>query len=176
MARGRAQSKTARRSSGEAARDCKSTAVAPVGDSISVIPGGISVFIPWQPERSLSPNVSCHWYLRAAARGTARLAAQGAMLTALAGRGDSLPPEWATGPVLVQWEVTWGKGRRRMDQDNLLAVLKPYQDGVADALGVADAQFVVAPPRQSRAADAGSSGVWVTLSPCSHTGCVAETG
>lgn len=43
--------------------------------------------------------------------------------------------------IHLEWMVAWEKGHRIMDKDNLINMLKPYQDGVADALGINDKHF-----------------------------------
>jgi Holliday junction resolvase RusA-like endonuclease len=52
----------------------------------------------------------------------------------------SCRPRGAAGPVALT--ITFVQpDRRARDRDNLLAALKPSLDGLADALGVNDAQF-----------------------------------
>lgn len=96
------------------------------------------VTLPW-PSAKLNPNRSkgLHWAatssLRKKARADAHLLTLGAMN---AGR----VPRGATGSIALT--ITFVKpDRRARDRDNLLAALKPSLDGLADALGVNDAQF-----------------------------------
>ena len=46
-----------------------------------------------------------------------------------------------SGTYELQWMIAWEKGHRIVDETNLIAMLKPYEDGVADALGVNDVRF-----------------------------------
>ena len=80
------------------------------------------------PDRRLSPNARNHWALKArmvkAARGAARLEA----VRVLDGR---TPPRW--GKAKFRPAVFLAPKNRQPDPDNLLASLKSYIDGLADA-------------------------------------------
>ena len=80
------------------------------------------------PDRRLSPNARSHWAIKArmvkAARGAARVEA----LRVLDGRPA---PRW--GRATLQPAVFLGPKNRQPDPDNLLASLKSYIDGLADA-------------------------------------------
>lgn len=98
----------------------------------------IAITLPW-PSSKLNPNRSkgAHWAatstLRKKARADAHLVALGAMSAGCVPRG-------AAGAIALI--ITFVQpDRRARDRDNLLAALKPSLDGVADALGVNDAQF-----------------------------------
>jgi len=60
----------------------------------------------------------------------------------------------------LEWMVAWEKGHKRVDEDNLIAMLKPYQDGVADALGINDRAFI--PTIHSQLRDPAGTG-WMRL-------------
>lgn len=63
-------------------------------------------------------------------------------------------------PVLLDVEVEWPKGRKTMDEDNIVAALKPVRDGIADALwGGSDAHVKVGKVTQTR----GAGGLRITL-------------
>lgn len=88
--------------------------------------------IPMMPPRECSANFRGHWWDRAQAgkdwRETARMAA----LVDDGVHGIPDPGAWDT--VVLDIEVEWCCGRKRMDDDNLIAACKPARDGIADAL------------------------------------------
>lgn len=100
----------------------------------------IAVTLPW-PDPKLNPNRSkgVHWAATSKLRKDARTGAW--QLTRVAA---SKTP-WFSGAEraeAVPLTVTFIQpDRRARDRDNLLAALKPSLDGVADALGINDAQF-----------------------------------
>jgi len=90
--------------------------------------------LPWPP-RELSPNSRSHYMARARAIKKYR-AACAAITRAAVGCGRSE----LSRPVVVV--LTFRPPRRgRFDLDNLVARMKAGLDGVADALGVDDAEF-----------------------------------
>ncbi len=105
------------------------------------------VDIPRTPHRYLSPNRSSRLPKMAHAREVekARKLARE--------RAETLPlTEWRAAlqctigsprsmSYELEWMVGWEKGHKFVDQDNLIAMLKSYQDGVADALGINDKHF-----------------------------------
>lgn len=117
------------------------------------------IFVPRQPAAVLSPNGRSHWSAKAEAVQTARWAAKLATCDALSREPVAFPAE---GDVAVELVIHWGKGRRFLDDDNALSVLKPYLDGVADALDRDDRTFRLQIPEQVRAQ--GPPGVFVSLS------------
>jgi crossover junction endodeoxyribonuclease RusA len=98
----------------------------------------LEVWIPLQPDPGLSPNARLHWSEKRTLVAVARLSAKLATFDVLSQLPAAFPLEY---PLHLEWTVHWGKGRKMMDTDNCLASLKPYQDGVADALGVNDQVF-----------------------------------
>ena len=94
------------------------------------------------PPRALSPNSRPHWAAKAKAakahRGEAFLMTRHAMR-----QGQVLD---TTGAVLVRPSFFHRVNRRR-DRDNATASLKAALDGIAEALGMDDSGFVVAPVR-----------------------------
>jgi hypothetical protein len=63
-------------------------------------------------------------------------------------------------PVTMDLEVEWPKGRKTMDEDNIVAALKPVRDGIADALwGGEDKHVRVGSVTQTR----GAGGLRITL-------------
>lgn len=96
----------------------------------------ITVHLPF-PAPELNPN-RCkgkHWAATVALRKSAREVAM--LLTRQVSRGITFPMghEVSLKVVFIQPD------RRHRDRDNLLAASKPSLDGVADALGINDAQF-----------------------------------
>lgn len=111
------------------------------------------VEVPLTPDAALSPNHRSRSYK--AKIKPARYAREQARLATL---GDTQPRTRAAfaasaGAIGVRVAVCWPAPRRRQDEDNVLASLKPFLDGVADALGVNDARFriegVEQPPRSA---------------------------
>lgn len=95
--------------------------------------------LPW-PSKDLSPNARVHWRKRAKAAADARALA---MLAALAtGWRPGLLPEKGR---LHLWIDFYPPTMRMPDDDNMLARVKPYRDGIADALGIDDKRFVSHP-------------------------------
>ena len=89
----------------------------------------ITITLPW-PDKRLSPNARVHWRERAEATKEAR---EGAY--------------WATTretlnmrKVLAQYTFH-PPDRRKRDIDNFLSMMKPYQDGVSDALTMDDTRI-----------------------------------
>lgn len=95
----------------------------------------IVVTLPF-PDSRLNPNRSkgVHWAATSALRKKARADAHVLTLAALAGK------KWTDQAAALT--ITFIQpDRRARDRDNLLAASKPALDGVADALGINDAQF-----------------------------------
>jgi crossover junction endodeoxyribonuclease RusA len=96
----------------------------------------ITFDLPW-PSAKLNPNQSkgMHWASTSALRKSARA---GAFL--IAGQAMAAAKTRPAGPTPLT--ITFIQpDRRARDRDNLLAALKPSLDGVADALGINDAEF-----------------------------------
>lgn len=95
------------------------------------------IIVPMAPDPALSPNTQVHWGTKARRAKEARVAAWAAGVESRNG--------WHTidGSVTVKAIICWPKGRKRMDQDNAIACLKPYLDGLTDALVWGDDKQVV---------------------------------
>lgn len=95
------------------------------------------VTLPW-PDKRLSPNARLHWSKvpKAQARADGAKAAYAAM-------GGCREVRAAVAKMdLIPLKVTfYPPDRRHRDEDNLIASLKAYRDGIADALGVNDRKF-----------------------------------
>jgi hypothetical protein len=109
------------------------------------------VTIPATPPRSLSPNGRVHWRRKHADGKELQSAARWATVNAI--HTAPLGPRLITGPVTLHWLVAWERGRKKMDQDNLIAALKAAQDGIAGALGIDDKVMVVGSVTQERDTD-----------------------
>ena len=109
------------------------------------------VTIPQTPTRNLSPNGRAHWRRRHADAKELTSAARWATINALYSQIGA--GAMGDGRRTLHWLVAWEKGRKVMDQDNLIAALKAAQDGIADALGLDDRLFTVGSVTQDRDAD-----------------------
>jgi len=97
------------------------------------------------PPKALSPNARSHWAAKAKAvhsyRGEAFLMARRAV--AGVGKGGHW---WSLVGTEVMVRATfWFRVERRRDRDNAQASLKSALDGIAEALGVDDSRFIMAP-------------------------------
>ena len=96
----------------------------------------IVVIVPW-PHRYLSPNSRVVWAAKYQVSSKARLLSK--LLTLeIFGCGNKANP--VDGVIKVRL-VAHAYDRRKRDEDNLIASMKPYLDGVADAIQVNDACF-----------------------------------
>ena len=95
------------------------------------------------PVRALSPNARTHWAVKAKAvqayRGEAKLLAR----VAISEAGLDVPPGW--GDEIMVRTTFWFRVNRRRDRDNAQASLTAALDGIAEAMGVDDSRFVMAP-------------------------------
>ncbi len=108
------------------------------------------VTIPATPAPALSPNARAHWRTKHREATELNSVARWSTVNTLAQRG--MRGTW-TGPITLHWIVAWGKGRKIMDQDNLIASLKHAQDGIAGAIGIDDKAFIVGSVSQDRDPD-----------------------
>jgi crossover junction endodeoxyribonuclease RusA len=86
------------------------------------------------PAKVLWPNGRGHWAAKARATKSARRMAWTLALEALSGA----KPDWQK--VSLSW-VIHPKTANRLDDDGPPAALKAFRDGIADALGIDDANF-----------------------------------
>jgi hypothetical protein len=89
--------------------------------------------LPWPPS-SLSGHAKGHWRAKAAVtakhRGWAKAATQAARIASPEGKGD------------IRIVVTFYPPNRRGDRVNFPNRMKPYFDGIAEALKVNDSRFL----------------------------------
>ena len=82
------------------------------------------------PDRRLSPNQQGHWRPKAAAKKKAR--SWGAKLAS-----------WLKGKRFSSYQLHfYWKDKRRRDQDNASASCKAYLDGISDAVGQDDSEWL----------------------------------
>ncbi len=93
----------------------------------------VRLSLPW-PDRNLSPNARCHWAVKAKAVKSARNCARVLTLQALKFR----KPRWTA--ATLHWEFH-PKTTNKVDGDNAESACKAFRDGIADALGMDDANF-----------------------------------
>lgn len=97
----------------------------------------ITFSIGMTPDQALSPNSRVHWRTRHLASKQQRLIAFSSVA-----HDEKISDVRTDGDIYVEYEVQWAGRRRRMDDDNLIAALKPIRDGVADALGGDDKLWI----------------------------------
>jgi hypothetical protein len=97
------------------------------------------------PPRECSPNGRYHWAERNRATHMFRYAAMFAVYgSLLAGEREAFAREAAAWrSVVMDVEIGWSCGRKRMDDDNAWASLKAARDGIADALFGGDDRCIV---------------------------------
>lgn len=106
-----------------------------LGDNRVGIGRSRAIVLPW-PDKALSPNWRGHWASKSIAVRNARGYANG-MARAAKWREIPLPDR----KVRLVFEFH-PPDRRKRDDDNLKASIKHARDGIADALGIDDHQFL----------------------------------
>jgi crossover junction endodeoxyribonuclease RusA len=91
-------------------------------------------FLPW-PDKKLSPNARVHWAPLAKAKKSAKRTAYYTVQEAGIGAIDAKS-------LSVRY-VFYPPSRRLYDQDNIIASLKAYADGIAAAIGVDDSKWQI---------------------------------
>jgi crossover junction endodeoxyribonuclease RusA len=117
----------------------------------------VVIDIPMEPPREVSPNARVHWRVKARATRGFREAAAWATLDAVYGEG--VTDELFRNGVVMDAEIRWGRGRKRIDDDNAWASLKAARDGIAAVLHEDDARMTCGRLTQTR----GDGRVIVTL-------------
>lgn len=100
----------------------------------------ITVTLPW-PSPKLSPNARVHWAQRATLVATARAEASEALGRFALDHFKECAALDLAKPIPMLW-IFHPPTLRRPDRDNLVGQCKSYQDGLADAMGVNDRNFV----------------------------------
>lgn len=114
----------------------------------------LTVHIPATIDKALSPNRSrfTHWGTVANAEKALSWATTVGLIEARRNSPDDVP-------ILkppIRWDLTiyWGKGRKRMDEDNIVASLKRGMiDTVAAQIGIDDKHFTIGTITQDRDPD-----------------------
>lgn len=109
------------------------------------------------PDKRLSPNGRVHHMQRHEAAAAARHLARYYAADAMSRKNWARPLE-GENEIALHWTIFWGKnerGRQELDKDidNCISMLKAYQDGIFDALGVNDRRVVQVRVDQRRAED-----------------------
>lgn len=94
------------------------------------------VVLPW-PHRYLSPNSRVIWQAKCQVSSHARTLARLVTVGRLEAGYKACQEDNRINVTLVAHAYD----KRKRDEDNLIASMKPYLDGIADALGVNDACF-----------------------------------
>jgi crossover junction endodeoxyribonuclease RusA len=108
----------------------------------------VVIDIPMEPPREVSPNARVHWRVKARATRGFREAAAWATLDAVYGEG--VTDELFRNGVVMDAEIRWGRGRKRIDDDNAWASLKAARDGIAAVLHEDDARMTCGRLTQTR--------------------------
>lgn len=115
-----------------------------------------SLVLPWPP-KELSPNARVHWSKKSKAakayRADCHILCRQAGLTAPKGRSIILTLEFVP------------PDRRHRDDDNMLAAFKSGRDGIADALGIDDRQFVTQISVSAETVKGGAVNATIQVSP-----------
>ena len=123
----------------------------------------MTVTLGW-PSRALSPNVRTHWATLARAKKAARLEGFCDAMSAL----RYMKPWYLKDAKDIRIQVTFiPPNARRRDMDNLIASIKPHLDGISDAIGIDDSQWIWAAPVIAKPEKPGR--VVVTLTPVEVT-------
>lgn len=136
-----------------------SAPAAQVGAAVSEV----TIEIPMLPPRECSPNARVHWRERHSA---ARAFREAAAWCAYQGRASEGFAGFAYGEaVVMDVAIRWCCGRKRMDDDNAWASLKPARDGLADVLFGGEDRFIT---QGTLTQTRGDGTVTVTLRQASH--------
>ena len=98
----------------------------------------LDIELPWPPSE-LTPNGRCHWARKARFVKAARTDASYSTFVARCKAGAKLDPKTIK-TVFISY-MFCPPSRRKRDDDNLIAAMKPYRDGIAERLGVDDNCF-----------------------------------
>lgn len=104
----------------------------------------VTITIPGTIDRRLTPNARPHW---ATKRNLAAELKERAYYVARKANIEMWEPE---PPLTLHILVAWEKGRKLMDDDNLVAGFKAARDGIAVALGIDDKHLRVGTVTQIR--------------------------
>ena len=98
----------------------------------------MALVLSWPPAQ-LTPNSRCHWAQKARVAKRARGEAYVLARAYLSENHIIFNPK-AVEKISIEYTFT-PPDRRARDDDNLIAAMKPYRDGIAQALGMDDNCF-----------------------------------
>ena len=108
----------------------------------------VTITVPMMPPREVSPNWRGTWRAKAAAKRAYRECAGWAVREQVNGPDHEY---LQAGRIVLDAEIAWCCGRKRMDDDNAKASLKAAIDGIADVLWAGDdARVTLGTVEQSR--------------------------
>ena len=93
--------------------------------------------LPYPPAK-LSPNARLHWAQKAKLVRGCRVESWAIVLKATHGARDAIEAMPRPLPVLIRFHPP---DKRRRDRDNAISAFKAFADGIADAIGVDDADW-----------------------------------
>jgi crossover junction endodeoxyribonuclease RusA len=111
----------------------------------------VTIDIPMAPPREVNPNARVHWRVRARATREFREAAAWATFEATyASDREATLDALREHGMVMDAEIRWGRGRKRIDDDNAWASLKAARDGIAAMLHEDDARMTCGRLTQTR--------------------------
>ncbi len=113
----------------------------------------LTVVIPIQIDRRATPNGRGHWAAKKRVTDEMKNATHLAMIQAINLNDPDDCFQTARWPLKLDYEIAHGKGRRRLDDDNAIAAMKPIRDQIATCLGMDDRNFRTGEMVQSRDPD-----------------------
>lgn len=100
-----------------------------------------SIELPWPP-KELLPNKAHRRYGHFGYKRKAKIARTLAWGLTAQALGPLLRQYKADGDIVLRYQFQPPmRAGKAADEDNVMAALKPYRDGIADALGVNDSRF-----------------------------------
>ena len=105
----------------------------------------IEIVLPW-PDKALNPNSRNRWAKIKATKEAREQGRYGVLEITHIWPPDKAPSLKPLPDELIAQYTFYPPDRRHRDQDNYSAMMKSYQDGVCDALGVDDFCFQMAAP------------------------------
>jgi hypothetical protein len=104
----------------------------------------LTITVPVQIDRRLTPNGRAHWWVKNDLVQALRT------MTCYAVRNANIEMWEPTPPLVLDYEIGHGKGRKRLDDTNAIASMKPIEDQIASCLGIDDRHFRFGSMTQTR--------------------------
>jgi hypothetical protein len=108
------------------------------------------VTIPIQIDRKMTPNGRAHWAVKRRIAQDMQTATRYAMRVVVDMEDPDACFQTAPWPLTLHYLIAHGKGRKRLDDDNAIAAMKPVRDQIARCLGMDDRDFVTGSMTQDR--------------------------